>query len=165
MFHSAYCGGLWLASLVVMCKMARLLENEMKYQYYRDILDRGSIAFDKLLWNGKLTTICLWAYGLASPWWLKCFTLSIWLGKYYNYDSSRKDHSNSVMSDQCAGHWFLRASGLGDGEYQASWLPYSPFNVLSCKFHSELQLHCFWGFKNHSFLLSGLSKREDPAGT
>ncbi|XP_056884156.1 non-lysosomal glucosylceramidase [Takifugu flavidus] len=88
---SAYCGGLWLASLVVMCKMARLLGNEMKYQYYRDILDRGSVAYDKVLWNGK----------------------------YYNYDSSGKDHSNSVMSDQCAGHWFLRASGLGDGEYQA----------------------------------------------
>lgn len=39
-----------------MCKMARLLENEMKYQYYRDILDRGSVAYDKVLWNGKLTT-------------------------------------------------------------------------------------------------------------
>lgn len=38
-----------------MCKMARLLENEMKYQYYRDILDRGSVAYDKVLWNGKLT--------------------------------------------------------------------------------------------------------------
>lgn len=45
-----------MASLVVMCKMARLLENEMKYQYYRDILDRGSVAYDKVLWNGKLIT-------------------------------------------------------------------------------------------------------------
>lgn len=50
---SAYCGGLWVASLVVMCKMARLLENEARYRYYRDILDRGSAAFDKLLWNGE----------------------------------------------------------------------------------------------------------------
>lgn len=56
MFHSAYCGGLWLASLVVMCKMARLLENDAKHQYYRDLLDRGSAAFDKLLWNGKIIT-------------------------------------------------------------------------------------------------------------
>uniref|UniRef100_A0A673BIX6 Glycosyl-hydrolase family 116 catalytic region domain-containing protein n=1 Tax=Sphaeramia orbicularis TaxID=375764 RepID=A0A673BIX6_9TELE len=38
--------------------------------------------------------------------------------KYYNYDSSGRDLSNSVMSDQCAGHWFLRASGLGDGEFK-----------------------------------------------
>ncbi|XP_051578468.1 non-lysosomal glucosylceramidase-like isoform X2 [Myxocyprinus asiaticus] len=88
---SAYCGGLWLASVCMMCKMARLLNCESVYQRYRDILDRGSAAFDKLLWNGK----------------------------YYNYDSSGRNLSNSVMSDQCAGHWFLRASGLGDDEFQA----------------------------------------------
>ncbi|XP_035459458.2 non-lysosomal glucosylceramidase [Scophthalmus maximus] len=88
---SAYCGGLWLASLCVMCKMARLVDSEEAYRRYKDIIDRGSAAFDKLLWNGK----------------------------YYNYDSSGRELSNSVMSDQCAGHWFLRASGLGEGEYQA----------------------------------------------
>ncbi|XP_030017788.1 non-lysosomal glucosylceramidase-like [Sphaeramia orbicularis] len=88
---SAYCGGLWLASLCVMCKMAILLDNKEMYQLYRSTLDKGSTAFDKLLWNGK----------------------------YYNYDSSGRDLSNSVMSDQCAGHWFLRASGLGDGEFKA----------------------------------------------
>ncbi|XP_030193693.1 non-lysosomal glucosylceramidase isoform X1 [Gadus morhua] len=88
---SAYCGGLWLASTCVMSKMARLLEDEPAYLLYKDILQRGSAAFDKLLWNGK----------------------------YYNYDSSGRSLSNSVMSDQCAGQWFLRASGLGDGEFQA----------------------------------------------
>ncbi|XP_030018008.1 non-lysosomal glucosylceramidase-like [Sphaeramia orbicularis] len=74
-----------------MCKMAILLDNKEMYQLYRSTLDKGSTAFDKLLWNGK----------------------------YYNYDSSGRDLSNSVMSDQCAGHWFLRASGLGDGEFKA----------------------------------------------
>nr|XP_055055950.1 non-lysosomal glucosylceramidase [Misgurnus anguillicaudatus] len=88
---SAYCGGLWLASVCMMCKMARLLNCESVYQRYRDILERGSAAYDKLLWNGK----------------------------YYNYDSSGRSLSNSVMSDQCAGQWFLRASGLGDGDFQA----------------------------------------------
>lgn len=88
---SAYCGGLWLASVCVMCKMARLVDNEEAFQRYRGILDRGSAAYDKLLWNGE----------------------------YYNYDSSGRDLSNSVMSDQCAGQWFLGASGLGEGEYQA----------------------------------------------
>lgn len=88
---SAYCGGLWLASLCVMCKMATLVDNKETYEHYRDLLDRGSAAFDKLLWNGK----------------------------YYNYDSSGRSLSNSVMSDQCAGHWFLRASGLGEGEFKA----------------------------------------------
>ncbi|XP_046895969.1 non-lysosomal glucosylceramidase [Hypomesus transpacificus] len=88
---SAYCGGLWLASVCVMCKMAKLVDDEAAFLRYRDILDRGSAAYDKLLWNGK----------------------------YYNYDSGGRDLSNSVMSDQCAGQWFLRASGLGEGEYQA----------------------------------------------
>uniref|UniRef100_A0A671NWC8 Non-lysosomal glucosylceramidase n=1 Tax=Sinocyclocheilus anshuiensis TaxID=1608454 RepID=A0A671NWC8_9TELE len=88
---SAYCGGLWLASVCMMCKMARVLKCESVYQRYRDILERGRAAFDKLLWNGK----------------------------YYNYDSSGQSLSNSVMSDQCAGQWFLRASGLGEDDYQA----------------------------------------------
>lgn len=87
---SAYCGGLWLASLCVTCKMAQLLKNDSVYERYRDILKRGSAAFDKLLWNGK----------------------------YYNYDSSGRNMSNSVMSDQCAGQWFLGASGLGDEEFE-----------------------------------------------
>uniref|UniRef100_A0A672RRE4 Non-lysosomal glucosylceramidase n=1 Tax=Sinocyclocheilus grahami TaxID=75366 RepID=A0A672RRE4_SINGR len=90
---SAYCGGLWLASVCMMCKMARVLNCESVYQRYRDILERGRAAFDKLLWNGK----------------------------YYNYDSSGQSMSNSVMSDQCAGHWFLRASGLGDDDYQVAF--------------------------------------------
>lgn len=50
---------------------------------------------------------------------LKKFPLTL-LGKYYNYDSSGRNLSNSVMSDQCAGHWFLRASGLGDDDFQVS---------------------------------------------
>uniref|UniRef100_W5MSZ8 Non-lysosomal glucosylceramidase n=1 Tax=Lepisosteus oculatus TaxID=7918 RepID=W5MSZ8_LEPOC len=88
---SAYCGGLWLAAVCVMYKMARLLDKEPVYNRYRDLLDRGSSAFDRLLWNGQ----------------------------YYNYDSSGRVFSNSVMSDQCAGQWFLRASGLGEDEFQA----------------------------------------------
>lgn len=54
------------------------------------------------------------------------------LGKYYNYDSSKRELSNSVMADQCAGHWFLRASGLEEEAYQVS-LKYSCGNVLFIK--------------------------------
>ena len=36
------------------------------------------------------------------------------VGSYYNYDSSNSRHSNSVMADQLAGHWFLKASGVAD---------------------------------------------------
>lgn len=37
-------------------------------------------------------------------------------GRYYNYDSSAQPQSRSVMSDQCAGQWFLKACGLGEGD-------------------------------------------------
>lgn len=67
-FYSAYCGGLWLASLCVMCKMARLVDSEGTYQRYRNILDRGSAAFDKLLWNGWVqTSICCLQGALLHP--------------------------------------------------------------------------------------------------
>lgn len=69
-FYSAYCGGLWLASLCVMCKMARLVDSEEAYQHYRDILNRGSAAFDKLLWNGMFKTSirCVqYLYGKCPP--------------------------------------------------------------------------------------------------
>ena len=42
-----------MASVCVMCKMAKLMEDEAAYERFRDILDRGSAAYDKLLWNGK----------------------------------------------------------------------------------------------------------------
>ncbi len=127
---SAYCGGLWLASVCMMCKMARVLNCESVYQRYRDILERGRAAFDKLLWNGECKHAqCLFFFKWSSnshiqlnafispP--VKCLSPSQ-LGKYYNYDSSGQSLSNSVMSDQCAGQWFLRASGLGDGDCQVS---------------------------------------------
>lgn len=70
-FPSAYCGGLWLASLCVMCKMARLVDDEEAYQRYRDTLDRGSAAFDKLLWNGKNKYVYEKS-SLSLVWELKC---------------------------------------------------------------------------------------------
>lgn len=51
-----------------------------------------------------------------------CFTvlddksLSLYAGSYYNYDCSTGGHHDSVMADQLAGHWFLKASGLQDDE-------------------------------------------------
>ncbi len=35
-------------------------------------------------------------------------------GSYYNFDSSSSSHHDSVMSDQLAGHWFLKASHVPD---------------------------------------------------
>ena len=42
-------------------------------------------------------------------------TMCVWCaGEYYNYDSSGSDHHNSVMADQLAGQWFLKASDIAD---------------------------------------------------
>ncbi|XP_015271182.1 PREDICTED: LOW QUALITY PROTEIN: non-lysosomal glucosylceramidase, partial [Gekko japonicus] len=85
---SAYCGGLWLAAVCVMCQMAEVLGAGEVRQKYSAILTKGTEAFERLLWNGK----------------------------YYNYDSSRRASPSSIMvSDQLAGQWFLRACGLGEG--------------------------------------------------
>lgn len=40
-----------------MCKMAQLLKSDSVYDRYKDILKRGSAAFDKLLWNGEFSLI------------------------------------------------------------------------------------------------------------
>uniref|UniRef100_A0A8B9EG97 Non-lysosomal glucosylceramidase n=1 Tax=Anser cygnoides TaxID=8845 RepID=A0A8B9EG97_ANSCY len=87
---SAYCGGLWLAAVRMMCKMAEVLGDEETQQKYSGILQKGKEAFERMLWNGK----------------------------YYNYDSSGSDTSSSIMSDQCAGQWFLGACGLDQGELE-----------------------------------------------
>lgn len=87
---SAYCGGLWLAAVCMMCKMAEVLGDTEIQQKYLGILNKGKEAFERMLWNGK----------------------------YYNYDSSGSDTSISIMSDQCAGQWFLGACGLDQGEFE-----------------------------------------------
>jgi non-lysosomal glucosylceramidase len=38
----------------------------------------------------------------------KSYDTKLWNGKYYNYDST----NNSIMSDMCCGHWYLRSSGF-----------------------------------------------------
>lgn len=85
---SAYCGGLWLAAVAVMVQMAVLCGAQDVQDKFSSILCRGREAYERLLWNGR----------------------------YYNYDSSSQPQSRSVMSDQCAGQWFLRACGLGEGD-------------------------------------------------
>uniref|UniRef100_A0A9L0RIH8 Non-lysosomal glucosylceramidase n=1 Tax=Equus caballus TaxID=9796 RepID=A0A9L0RIH8_HORSE len=85
---SAYCGGLWLAAVAVMVQMAALCGAQDVQDRFSSILSRGQEAYERLLWNGR----------------------------YYNYDCSSQPQSRSIMSDQCAGQWFLRACGLGEGD-------------------------------------------------
>ncbi len=83
---SAYTGGLSLASLQAAAALADLLGKVELAVQYRATLARGQAAFQQKLWNGR----------------------------YFNYDSGRKRHNDSVMADQLAGHWYTRASGLPD---------------------------------------------------
>ncbi|XP_072216090.1 non-lysosomal glucosylceramidase [Excalfactoria chinensis] len=87
---SAYCGGLWLAAVRMMCEIAEVLGDTETRQKYGAILQKGKESFERLLWNGK----------------------------YYNYDSSGSSTSSSIMSDQCAGQWFLGACGLDQKELE-----------------------------------------------
>ncbi|XP_049629217.1 non-lysosomal glucosylceramidase [Suncus etruscus] len=111
---SAYCGGLWLASVAVMVQMATLCGAQDIKNKFSSILSRGQEAFERLLWNGR----------------------------YYNYDCSSQPQSCSIMSDQCAGQWFLRACGLGEGDSEV--FP-TPHIVRALQTIFELNVQAFAG--------------------
>ncbi|XP_032020000.1 non-lysosomal glucosylceramidase isoform X2 [Hylobates moloch] len=111
---SAYCGGLWLAAVAVMVQMAALCGAQDIQDKFSSILSRGQEAYERLLWNGR----------------------------YYNYDSSSRPQSRSVMSDQCAGQWFLKACGLGEGDTEV--FP-TPHVVRALQTIFELNVQAFAG--------------------
>ncbi|NDJ54803.1 MAG: hypothetical protein GYB68_17170 [Chloroflexi bacterium] len=84
---SAYTGGLWLASLSAMSKMAEELGDEEQATAYREQFERAAAAYDQALWNGD----------------------------YYDYDASGKKTSTTIMADQIAGHWYAQACGIESG--------------------------------------------------
>lgn len=51
---SAYCGGLWLAAVAVMVRMAALCGTQDIQDKFSSILSRGQQAYERLLWNGEL---------------------------------------------------------------------------------------------------------------
>jgi non-lysosomal glucosylceramidase len=81
---SAYCGGLHVAALKCVCEIARLLEDKEALDKYSAILKQAKNSYNEKLWNGK----------------------------YYKYDCSDSDYNDSIMTDMCCGHWYLRCSGL-----------------------------------------------------
>jgi non-lysosomal glucosylceramidase len=85
---SAYCGGLWISSLAACEQIARILEeDETKIEFYKSKKERATKVYEEKLWNEK--------------------------GGYYNYDSDRTNvYSDTVMSDQLAGHVMLRLCNM-----------------------------------------------------
>lgn len=57
--------------------------------------------------------------------------LNHFVGIYYNYDSSTSKYHNSIMADQMAGQWYLKACDLGqspsDRVMKISWFSFICF--------------------------------------
>ncbi|KAL8601227.1 hypothetical protein ACOMHN_003033 [Nucella lapillus] len=104
---SAYCAGMWLAALRMQVEMADILGHAEDKQNYAAILERGKKAFEEKLWNEQNSAILERGK--------KAFEEKLWNGQYYDFDSSSSGHHDSIMADQLAGHWFLKASDLDDG--------------------------------------------------
>ena len=79
---SAYCGGLWVAALSAMIEMAKILEKNDDLLYYEELYKKAKKEYSNLF-NGE----------------------------FFRYDSSGS-YDDVIMSDQLAGQWYARASGL-----------------------------------------------------
>lgn len=97
---SAYCGGLWLASLFSTVEMLKESEIDMSDEekassldLFEDVLKRGKESFEKKLWTGD----------------------------YYKFDTSNSACANTIMSDQLCGMFLLDSDrgslGSSHGEY------------------------------------------------
>lgn len=38
----------------------------------------------------------------------------LFLGEYYDFDSSGQPHSKSIMADQLCGEWYLKCCGVNE---------------------------------------------------
>jgi non-lysosomal glucosylceramidase len=83
---SAYSGVLWLAALRAAIGLGEIVGDEANVARFRELLGRGTAAFEAKLWNGRC----------------------------YRFDASGQASSDSVMADQLAGQWYADATGLGD---------------------------------------------------
>ncbi|XP_037870253.1 non-lysosomal glucosylceramidase isoform X1 [Bombyx mori] len=85
---SAYCGGLWVASVKAVHTMANILGHEDDEREFGEWLQRAQRAYQDKLWAGT----------------------------HYRFDT-KPCNENVIMADQLAGHWFLRASGLNESVF------------------------------------------------
>jgi non-lysosomal glucosylceramidase len=83
--ESAYCGGLWLASLRAAEEMARTLGDTASVAKYHELFTRGQASYIKKLWNGE----------------------------YFLYDTE-SENKNDIQAEQLAGQWYANMTGLGN---------------------------------------------------
>jgi non-lysosomal glucosylceramidase len=55
---SAYCGSLWLGSLVAMQKMALIMDDKLALNHYKFIFQKAKKSFIDKLWNGRYFNFC-----------------------------------------------------------------------------------------------------------
>jgi non-lysosomal glucosylceramidase len=83
--ESAYCGGLWLASLRAAEEIARAVGQEQTARTYHSEFLKGQASYIKKLWSGE----------------------------YFLYDTG-SEYKNNIQADQLAGQWYATMTGLGD---------------------------------------------------
>ena len=83
--ESAYCGGLWLASLRAAEEIAHALGNNVAATKYHDWFVKGQKTYIDKLWSGD----------------------------YFRYDTL-SEYRDNVQADQLAGQWYANMTGLGD---------------------------------------------------
>lgn len=83
--ESAYSGGLYIAALRAVSRMATALGDKTTAAHYDSLFEKAQKSYMKKLWNGS----------------------------YFNYDVGSPYHDN-VMADQLAGQWYANLAGLGD---------------------------------------------------
>jgi non-lysosomal glucosylceramidase len=83
--ESAYCGGLWLASLRAAEEIARALGDTASATKYHDWFTKGQATYVSKLWNGD----------------------------YFRYDTM-SEYRDDIQADQLAGQWYANMTGLGD---------------------------------------------------
>ncbi|KAG0715972.1 Non-lysosomal glucosylceramidase [Chionoecetes opilio] len=89
---SAYCSSLWVAALASMVEMARELQDVAEEKKFSEALAKAKVALHEKLWNGR----------------------------YYKFDTCGAPHSDSIMSDQLVGHWYLALCGNDSEVFQQS---------------------------------------------
>jgi hypothetical protein len=72
-----------LAALFAMTKIADALQKTEDKDKFQKLLDKGKVAFERKLWNGR----------------------------NYNFDCSNEE-CRSIMADQLCGQWYLRSCGF-----------------------------------------------------
>lgn len=83
--ESAYCGGLWLASLRAAEEIGRTLGQQPAVAKYHAAFTKSQASYIKKLWSGD----------------------------YFLYDTG-SEYKDNIQADQLAGQWYATMTGLGD---------------------------------------------------